>query len=242
MFEQLPEKSERAISLILFTREFAEFVNSGINLVRGLDLLGDVPPPLGDAARTLYNEVVEGANLSRSMQKQPDVFSPFYVSMVKAGEVAGALDETLKNLVELLNREWRFGCRRLQPNEPPLWTPILDGPIPHSWLDLSPNQRTFALMEYCYGLGALLSYGAPVLRALNLASDLLPQSLHDVLQIARERIREGEALTPALERLQILPRFAITMIGVGEEHDCLDVTLDKVADMLYNELELRLMR
>jgi len=45
-----------------------------------------------------------GASLSRALEEEHGAFSRLYVSMVRAGEAGGALDETLKRLADYLER------------------------------------------------------------------------------------------------------------------------------------------
>jgi type IV pilus assembly protein PilC len=94
----------------IFSRQLATMVNSGLTLIRSLvileaqtenDLLRDV---ITDVRMT----VEQGSSLSVALEAHPDVFNSLYVSMVRAGEVGGALDETLRRLADTLEATVRL--------------------------------------------------------------------------------------------------------------------------------------
>lgn len=58
------------------------------------------------------SEAVEGGTpLSSALRKYHDVFSPFYINMVKSGEVSGKLSEVLEYLAEHLEREYYLSSK-----------------------------------------------------------------------------------------------------------------------------------
>ena len=58
------------------------------------------------------SETVEGgASLSKAFARFPEVFSPFYIAMVKSGETAGKLSEALEYLADHMEREYDFNSR-----------------------------------------------------------------------------------------------------------------------------------
>jgi len=81
--------------------------NSGISTVRGLEGLGRqaLNPRLGRAVQSIYEDLRDGYSLAKAMARHPDIFSPIYISMVKAGEMSGAMGEILDRLATLLERE-----------------------------------------------------------------------------------------------------------------------------------------
>ncbi|MDO9464039.1 MAG: type II secretion system F family protein [bacterium] len=90
--------------LILFSRQLATMVNAGLPLVQGLDTLADQMenPSLKTLVRKLENDVEGGESFSQALLKHQKVFSEFYVSMVRAGEESGTLDEILNRLATYL--------------------------------------------------------------------------------------------------------------------------------------------
>ncbi len=90
--------------LILFSRQLATMVNAGLPLVQGLDTLADQMenPSLKTLVKKLEEDVEGGESFSQALSKYPKVFSDFYVSMVRAGEESGTLDEILGRLATYL--------------------------------------------------------------------------------------------------------------------------------------------
>ncbi|MBE9197909.1 MULTISPECIES: type II secretion system F family protein [unclassified Nodularia (in: cyanobacteria)] len=88
----------------VFSRQFAVLMNAGVAIVRSLGVLSEQcsNPKLKQALIEIGNDVQTGMNLSESMQKHPACFDGLYVSMVKAGEIGGVLDDVLNRLAKLL--------------------------------------------------------------------------------------------------------------------------------------------
>jgi type IV pilus assembly protein PilC len=63
------------------------------------------------------------------------------------------------------------------------------------------------------------------------------QVLTNALTSARQVVREGGQISPAIEKENIFPVMAIQMITIGEETGELDKMLMKVADFYENEVE-----
>lgn len=92
--------------LALFTRQFATMINSGLSLTRCLGILTDQTesPALGRTIKMVLQDVEGGSSLSEALEKRPKVFSELYVSMVKAGEAGGILDDVLLKISDSLER------------------------------------------------------------------------------------------------------------------------------------------
>ncbi|MFN8606820.1 MAG: type II secretion system F family protein [Vulcanimicrobiota bacterium] len=98
------------IHLALATRQLAVMLNSGIDVVRSLDVLqmADYGPRLNLAWSDLASHVNKGYSLSRAMARHPGVFSPVFTGLVKAGESSGSLVSNLNSLADHLERELRL--------------------------------------------------------------------------------------------------------------------------------------
>jgi type IV pilus assembly protein PilC len=103
---KIPGFSDRvkAKEVVLFSRQFATMVNSGLSLIRALAVLVDQTESssLAEVIRQVRSDVEKGTSLSQAMEKHPKVFGELYVAMIKAGEVGGVLDETLERLADML--------------------------------------------------------------------------------------------------------------------------------------------
>ena len=96
--------------MALFSRQLATMVNSGLTLIRSLGILEDQSenPMLKQVVVDVRSKVEQGVSLSVAMESHPKAFSTLYVSMVRAGEVGGALDETLNRLADTLESQARL--------------------------------------------------------------------------------------------------------------------------------------
>ncbi len=85
---------------LLFTREMADLLSSGMTLGRALHTLAQRKGDTGKAqiVRRLRDEVVQGSSLSDALRIYPETFQKLYISMVRAGEASGALAESLEGL------------------------------------------------------------------------------------------------------------------------------------------------
>ena len=93
--------------LTVFSRQFATMVNSGLSMLRCLYVLEEQTPnkKLAAVISEVRADVEAGISLSDSLEKHPRVFSKLYVSMVRAGELGGILDEVLNRLATQLEKE-----------------------------------------------------------------------------------------------------------------------------------------
>jgi len=96
--------------MALLSRQLATMVNSGLTLIRSLSILEDQSEnsTLKDVVAQVRTQVEQGVSLSVALEVHPKAFSPLYVSMVRAGEVGGALDETLNRLADTLESQARL--------------------------------------------------------------------------------------------------------------------------------------
>jgi type IV pilus assembly protein PilC len=92
--------------IVIFTRQFATMINSGLPLVQSLDILAEQTE--NQAFRKVIQEVLydveSGNTLADSMKKHPKVFTELYVNMVAAGEAGGILDTILLRLATFLEK------------------------------------------------------------------------------------------------------------------------------------------
>jgi len=87
-------------AMLLFSREMADLLASGMTLGRALHTLAkrDAEPAYTEIIQRLRDEVVQGSSLSDALRIYPDTFPHLYISMVRAGEAGGAVAEALTGL------------------------------------------------------------------------------------------------------------------------------------------------
>ncbi len=108
-WQNLPFISKRVGSsdIVLFTRQLSSMLASGLTLMRSLEILKDQiqNPALSEVITSVINDVEEGKTLAEGMEKYPDVFTPIYVSIIRAGEQGGLLDKVLGRLADNLEKQ-----------------------------------------------------------------------------------------------------------------------------------------
>ena len=103
--------------------------------------------------------------------------------------------------------------------------------------------RKVAIARFTRTLATLLSSGVQVLQALDIVRSLLGNVvLERVLTEARDNIREGEGIAPALKRSGEFPPLVTHMISVGERSGQLEQMLGDVADTYDRETDTSIQR
>ncbi len=92
--------------IVIFTRQFATMINSGLPLVQALDILAEQTEnkALKDVTHAVVYDVESGQTLADALRKHPKAFSDLYVNMVAAGEAGGILDTILLRLATFMEK------------------------------------------------------------------------------------------------------------------------------------------
>lgn len=93
--------------LAVFSRQFATMINSGLPLIRAIDILAEQSESklLSNALKEVRADIERGASLSQAFGNHPKVFSRLYVAMVKSGEAGGVLDTVLLQLATTIEKQ-----------------------------------------------------------------------------------------------------------------------------------------
>ncbi len=92
--------------IVIFTRQFATMINSGLPLVQSLDILARQTENkvLAKVITEIQHDVESGNTLADALRKHPKTFTDLYTNMVAAGEVGGILDVILLRLATFLEK------------------------------------------------------------------------------------------------------------------------------------------
>jgi type IV pilus assembly protein PilC len=106
-------KKVKAKSLQIFSRQFATMIEAGLSVVQSLVILQEQTDDenLGAIIDDIRERVEGGALLSEAMAEHPHVFGRLYVSMVEAGEAAGALENVLDRVATQIEKEEKIKRR-----------------------------------------------------------------------------------------------------------------------------------
>ena len=98
------KRKVRTKDLLIFTQELRTLTHAGFPLDRCLTIASQLAenPAMTEIVRDVLKEVKTGKSFSEALAKYPGVFPKVYVSMVRAGEAGGALDEVLGRLSEFI--------------------------------------------------------------------------------------------------------------------------------------------
>lgn len=98
--------------IVNMTRQLATMINAGLPLIQALNILEtQAKPSLKKVLRTVIRDIEGGSNLGNALRKHQDVFSTVYVSLVVAGEAAGAMDTILNRLADTLEKQKEFRAK-----------------------------------------------------------------------------------------------------------------------------------
>ncbi len=96
----------KAADVAIFSRQFSTMISAGLPVLQALNILVDQVEDkvFKDVLAKVRDDIGGGANLSDAMSKFPNIFSPLYCNMIKAGELSGALDQILDRLSTYLEK------------------------------------------------------------------------------------------------------------------------------------------
>jgi type IV pilus assembly protein PilC len=96
--------------LVVFTRQLATMIDSGIAIVQSLQALSEQTPNkvMRDTIRDVTTRVESGESFSEALSRHPKAFNRLYVAMVSAGEKGGLLAEILSRLATYLENSERL--------------------------------------------------------------------------------------------------------------------------------------
>jgi len=92
--------------IVIFTRQFATMINSGLPLVQSLSILAAQTEnkALKEVTRQVVFDVEAGNTLADAFSRHPKAFTGLFVNMVAAGEAGGILDTILLRLATFLEK------------------------------------------------------------------------------------------------------------------------------------------
>ena len=96
--------------IVLFSRQVATLFEAGVSALRAFRLLAqeNENKTLQEQIMEVADDIESGVSLSEALARRPDLFSNFYVNMVKAGEESGKLNEVFLFLADYLDRNYEL--------------------------------------------------------------------------------------------------------------------------------------
>ncbi|OGS93488.1 MAG: MSHA biogenesis protein MshG [Gallionellales bacterium GWA2_59_43] len=104
---RLTDQPVNSLDLMLFSRQMYTLLKAGVPMLRALSGLQESTqkPAFAAVIKDLRESLDSGRELSSAMRRHPEVFFPYYLSMVQVGEMTGMLDSTFIRLYEHMEFE-----------------------------------------------------------------------------------------------------------------------------------------
>ncbi len=99
--------------LVLLSRQIATLFEAQVSALRVFRLLAEQAekPTIRRVLAQISDDLQGGTSISKSLEKHPEVFSDFYVNMVRSGEESGKLDQTFLYLADYIDRSYELGSK-----------------------------------------------------------------------------------------------------------------------------------
>lgn len=103
LFERVAMKD-----IVILSRQISTLFEAQVSALKAFSLLASNAenPTLRKKLTQVVDDLQAGYSISAALAKHPDIFSNFYVNMVKAGEESGKLTQTFLYLAEYLDRSY----------------------------------------------------------------------------------------------------------------------------------------
>lgn len=94
--------------IVILSRQMSTLFESQVSALRVFKLIGTEAenPVLRKHLLGVVDDLQGGVSISAALSKHPDIFSDFYVNMVKSGEESGHIDQTFSYLADYLDRTY----------------------------------------------------------------------------------------------------------------------------------------
>lgn len=105
LFEHVSTKD-----VVILSRQIATLFEAQVSALRTFRMLASETPNrvLGKKLAAVTDDLQAGSAISKALGKHPDVFSPFYVNMVRSGEESGKLNDVFLYLADYLDRNYEI--------------------------------------------------------------------------------------------------------------------------------------
>lgn len=100
----------KAKDVVIFSRQISTLFEAGVSALKAFRLLSaeNDNKELQKQLTSVADEIESGVSISDALSKKPDIFSSFYVNMVRSGEESGKLNESFSYLADYLDRDYEL--------------------------------------------------------------------------------------------------------------------------------------
>ncbi|MEN6643941.1 MAG: type II secretion system F family protein [Armatimonadia bacterium] len=228
------------VELTVYLRVYAMLIESGVSLMRCMHILDQSTTyePLRQANKEIMDAVEGGETLSKSMCAHPELFSSFLIGLVRAGEVGGVLDETMRRAADFYQKQLDY--RRQRYTLYATAAALGEETVGQYEKALEEVADDLLIQYFCHMFGTMLLSGVPLLQAMQVAAEVLPERQAEGIMKAREGLREGEtSLAPYLVASGF-PSALVMLFTIGEETGDLDRMALRAGDIIGAQVAGRL--
>lgn len=99
--------------VVMLSRQMSTLFESQVSALRIFKLVGTEAenPTLRKHLLEIVNDLQGGASISAALSKHPQIFSDFYVNMIKAGEESGHVDQSFSYLADYMDRNYEVSSK-----------------------------------------------------------------------------------------------------------------------------------
>jgi len=104
-----------AKDVAMFSRQLAIMVDSNVPPAEAIDALGDQTKnkTFKENIYSIAKDIRGGTQMSKAFAKYPDIFSIFYINMIKSGEVSGNLPKILEKVADHMESEYAIRSKMM---------------------------------------------------------------------------------------------------------------------------------
>ncbi|MEK7162328.1 MAG: type II secretion system F family protein [Patescibacteria group bacterium] len=96
--------------IVILSRQLAILFEAKVPIIDSLKILAaeSLKPKLRQALGEISTDIQGGFSITQALAKRPDIFSEFYINMVRSGEESGKLEEVFLYLADYLERSYEL--------------------------------------------------------------------------------------------------------------------------------------
>ncbi len=96
--------------IVILSRQMATLFDAQVSALRIFRLLASESenPQMQKMLGSIADDLQSGSSISRALSNHSDVFSPFYINLVRAGEESGSLSRSFNYLADYLDRSYQL--------------------------------------------------------------------------------------------------------------------------------------
>ena len=100
--------------IVVLSRQIATLFDAQVSALKAFTMLAENSPNkiLGAKLNQIGDDLQAGSSISQSLSKHPEMFSDFYINMVKVGEETGKLNQVFLHLAAYLDRQYTLTAKK----------------------------------------------------------------------------------------------------------------------------------